>query len=106
MMADQYIRIVEDTSLNGATVELADGKERKVVILRYPHIEGIVNERTLYYIKQMPGLKEVLTPDGVSTQVDRSKINLEDKIALITGASRRDGIGFNVAAALCERGYV
>ena len=104
MIADQYIRIVEDSSLNGAAVELANTQTREVIVLKDPHVDGSTTERSIQYFMRTPGLKDYLTPSGVSTKVDRSKINLKGKIALVTGASRKDGIGFNVAATLCELG--
>ena len=103
-MADNFIRIIEDESLNGACVEMAEGRV-PVNILRHPHIEGLPTKRTMAQIDNLRGLKETLTPDFVSTKVDRSKINLIGKVALLTGASRKDGIGYNVAAVLCELGY-
>ena len=96
-----YVQLIEDTTLNGAALEITDAKLHKVVILRYPHIDGNPNPRALQYI---PDEMKPKGPITINTKVNRDAVKLNGQVALITGASDEKGIGYNVADALCKAG--
>ena len=110
-MADVYLQIIQDESLNGAALELGNSDTMKVNVLRQPHIEGHITDRDLGFMSMTNWTKELkafMTPDDIDipVKVNRAALNLKNQVALVTGASRKDGIGFNVAKALAQAGYV